>query len=242
MYNEFSTIYDRLMADLGVSYKEWSDYILKVLGDNLKEKTVLEVACGTGNISEYICKHVKELDVMDLSSEMLSIAEQRMRKDKNVHFYRSNMLDMRFNKKYNIIYSSGDSVNYLKNLEEFKKFLENAYNHLAPDGLLTFDMKTLSFISDYRENTDIFEFDDLVCIYNSDIEDNKVIHDLQWFSLEEDNLYSRHFEYQEQYLYSSEAIKKLLLEVGFKDIIGFSFNSLVEGDEREKRIQFFAKK
>ena len=57
MYEDFARIYDGLMED--VDYKEWYSYIREIFKVFDKEpKSVLEMACGTGNFSYYLAREV----------------------------------------------------------------------------------------------------------------------------------------------------------------------------------------
>ena len=49
-YEEFSRIYDILMSD--VDYESWAQYIINLFEKSgVFPKTILDIACGTGNIS-----------------------------------------------------------------------------------------------------------------------------------------------------------------------------------------------
>ena len=71
IYNRFANIYDELMMDF--NYEDWSNYIEEILQRyNKNPKKILEMACGTGNLSYYLAKKGYNLTCFDLSSEMLS--------------------------------------------------------------------------------------------------------------------------------------------------------------------------
>ena len=54
-------------------------------------ETVLEMACGTGNLSYYLAEAGYNLTCFDLSSEMLSIAYNKLNRFKNVNLLNQNM-------------------------------------------------------------------------------------------------------------------------------------------------------
>ena len=97
MYNNFALLYDELMDD--VDYKNWHLYIEKTFDKfNKIPKTVLEMACGTGNLSYYLAKRGYDLTCFDISSEMLSIAYNKINSFKNVKLLNQNMIDFNLNK------------------------------------------------------------------------------------------------------------------------------------------------
>jgi len=60
---------------------------LNFIFDNLKpNQNVLEVGCGNGFITEFLCKHVNHVDAFDSSDEMIKRASLRL-KGKNCNLY-----------------------------------------------------------------------------------------------------------------------------------------------------------
>lgn len=54
-YTGFAAVYDRFMDD--VPYDEWSRYVVKLLGQRgISEGLVLELGCGTGNMTERLAR------------------------------------------------------------------------------------------------------------------------------------------------------------------------------------------
>lgn len=54
-YRDFAFVYDELMND--VDYDKWVKYIEDIIdNENVKVKNILELACGTGNITIPLAK------------------------------------------------------------------------------------------------------------------------------------------------------------------------------------------
>src|SRR5690554_3582377 len=112
MYNKFAYIYDKLMDD--IDYESWYLYIESIFQKFYKEpKKILEMACGTGNLSYYFGKNGYDLTCFDLSNDMLSIAYNKLKKFKNVKIINQNMIDFSINNKFDVIVSICDSINYI---------------------------------------------------------------------------------------------------------------------------------
>ena len=55
-YQEFALLYDELMND--IDYKSWYEYIKEIFKKyNKNPKTILEMACGTGNLTIKLLNH-----------------------------------------------------------------------------------------------------------------------------------------------------------------------------------------
>lgn len=74
-WNRFAKYYDRFMSR---TYQTQYKDILKMMEDELgKDKTVLEIGTGTGNIAINISSHTKKVIACDLSSNMIELAKEK---------------------------------------------------------------------------------------------------------------------------------------------------------------------
>ena len=72
-YNTFAKFYDELTDN--VEYEKRSKYIYDFFKENSANcNSVLDLACGTGSVSEYLADMGMEVIGMDLSDEMLTEA------------------------------------------------------------------------------------------------------------------------------------------------------------------------
>lgn len=75
----FARIYDEIMKS--VPYKFWYDYINEIMDYyQLKAEKVLDLACGTGNMSLLYAKNSYQVTGIDRSEEMLKIAGKKARR------------------------------------------------------------------------------------------------------------------------------------------------------------------
>ena len=80
-YRDFAFVYDELMDD--VDYEGWIDYIEQIIEkENAKVKNILELACGTGNITIPLAKKNYDIAGIDISDEMLNVARSKAEKEK----------------------------------------------------------------------------------------------------------------------------------------------------------------
>lgn len=140
-YGFFAEFYDRYMAH--VDYGEWIDMILSWAKRFMHStpKVVLEMACGTANISEQLVFKGMEVDGFDNSPFMLYEANKKSFKP---NLYLASLNDApRKENHYELVLCIFDSINYLLKKEEVKKALHNAWLALQPGGLFVFDISTI---------------------------------------------------------------------------------------------------
>ncbi|WP_078127401.1 class I SAM-dependent DNA methyltransferase [Leptospira alexanderi] len=140
-YSGFSSVYDAVMRD--VQYKDWSEFILSSYANHSRKilpKTVLDLGCGTCKLWEEFPKNVVFTGI-DSSLEMLEIAKKKAIYGEWIH---SDILDLNLNgRKFDLILSTHDTLNYLRNEEELKKVFSRVQSHLEPEGLFFFDLSSL---------------------------------------------------------------------------------------------------
>ena len=77
-YKEFAYIYDELINS-DINYKAWAQFIIDNCDkQNLQKEDYLDLACGTGNLTQVIYKLFKHSFGVDLSSDMLTMAQSKM--------------------------------------------------------------------------------------------------------------------------------------------------------------------
>ena len=104
--NLYSQYYDLLYSDK--DYSAEVDYINSLIQANNKNvNTLLDMGCGTGKHAELFCNKGYIVHGIDLSEDMLKIAENRRKgKEDKLSFSHSNIQNLSLNK-----------VNYLKLLK-----------------------------------------------------------------------------------------------------------------------------
>ncbi|MDY0152789.1 MAG: class I SAM-dependent methyltransferase, partial [Candidatus Cloacimonas sp.] len=140
-YSFFARHYDEYMAH--VDYELWITRILiwQKQYSTLQLKRVLELACGTANVSNRLVHKGYAVDACDLSAEMLIVAESKAMKP---HLYQASLIDEIPQKGYDLILCMFDSVNYLTKASELSTMLTQVHRALADNGLYIFDVSTFA--------------------------------------------------------------------------------------------------
>ena len=147
-YTGFAEVYDTFMDN--VDYKQWTDYLIALLQEyGIKDKLVLDLGCGTGNVTEYLAKAGYNMIGIDMSEDMLNIAMQK--REKSGHDILYLLQDMREFELYGTvkaIVSICDSINYITEEEDLLEVFRLVNNYLDPRGVFIFDFNT---VYKYRE-------------------------------------------------------------------------------------------
>lgn len=229
MYKDFAFLYDQLMTD--INYKEWYLYIRDIMAKfDQKPQSILEMACGTGNLSYYFAKDGFDLTCFDLSSEMLSIAYNKLRKFKNVKLLNQNMIDFQINQKFDGIISICDSINYIVDRNNLLNVFKNVKKHLSNQGIFIFDINSYYKLKEIiGDNTFIEDKEDLLYIWQNYFDEEKNISEfyLTFFDKEDKGCYNRFDEEHIQKAYKKDEIVELLRLANFAKIYyydGFTFD------------------
>ena len=76
MYIGFADVYDELMDE--VPYAQWRDQIVETLAEyGVTDGLVLDLGCGTGTMTELLTEAGYDMIGVDLSEEMLQIAQRK---------------------------------------------------------------------------------------------------------------------------------------------------------------------
>lgn len=237
MYNDFAEVYDRLQD---ADYEKFVDYYEGIFQRYGKEpKLVLDLACGTGNITIPMAKRGYDMIGIDLSCEMLNIArEKAFEEEQSILFLNQDMTEFELYGTVDAIVCALDGINYITDKEMLQKVFLLAANYLNPGGIMIFDINSEYKLSKILgDNTFVNEEQGIYYVWRNNYSpDTKICEfELNFFEEQEDGAYLRFDEFQEERAYSPEEIEsvvqnaKLNVEGFFRP---FSFKKYTETDER----------
>lgn len=233
-YEFLSQIYDDLMQD--VNYKQWTEYIIGLIqeqGEN--PKNILELGCGTGNITVELLEKGYEVVGVDMSEEMLEIAEEKTEKygDKAI-LIEQDITELDFDVyEIDTVIAVNDTFNYILEKEKLKNLLAYLHPRIKTGGQLVFDIS-----SEYKlrhilgKNTFGESFEDMAYLWENyyDEETRQVFMEINIFEKQKE-LYERLTESHVQKAYAKDEIIQLLKEAGFRNIkvyADFSFDNHIQ--------------
>lgn len=241
-YTALAAGYDRLTAD--VDYGRWADYLERHFR-RLKRpvETVLELGCGTGSLTCLLARRGYSLFAVDLSPDMLTVAEQKCR-GLDVGFFCQDMTKFRLGRPVDAAVSCLDSVNYVTRPRELRRMFRNLYDALAPGGLFLFDVKTPAALEGADGQTCLDEDEDIYCVWRADYYPRRRIcsYGLDLFVREADGRWLRESEYHEEYAYTLEELEDFLREAGFSRIKVYGDKTMTAPRDGAQRVFFAAGK
>jgi SAM-dependent methyltransferase len=156
-YAGFAEVYDEIMAD--APYDLWLEYIESIWSTHgFMPVSVLDLACGTGNMSWRLARNGYLVTGLDRSEQMLEIARQKA-KDEGLYirFIKGNMEDFILERQLDAAVCLFDSLNYLLEPSDVRSCFKSVFNALNPGGCFMFDVNTRLRLSTVPDGTMVFE-------------------------------------------------------------------------------------
>lgn len=218
-YNQFASVYDLFMED--TPYKHWLSYIEACLKKyNLEANSVCELGCGTGKMTTLFAKKGLEVIGIDLSAEMLMMAQDHAFEEAlDILYLLQDMSSFELGEPVDLICSCCDSMNYLLEEEELLETFIRVKRFLKPSGLFIFDMNTPYKYKEVLGNQ-IFadQTEEAAYVWTNYYDDEEAIneYEVSFFIKDEKGKYDRSIENHYQRAYAIEEVKVLLEKAGLK--------------------------
>ncbi|MDN6967210.1 class I SAM-dependent methyltransferase [Oenococcus sp. UCMA 17063] len=242
-YSIFAELYDKLFdPDM---YLDWNSFVQT----NSSKNRILDLAGGSGQLAVLLAKSGYQVSILDLSNQMLALAEQRAERN-NLSFdlFQADMTqNWQLNESFPLITCFADSLNYLSNIKEMKKTFFEVFSHLEKGGKFLFDV-----ITPYQVNVVYKNY-----MYNNDDDPEKIFmwtsfpgniknsvdHDLKFFVYQEEiDAFKMVREIHHEQTYPLEEYLSILKEIGFQNIHLSSNFGRDEINKRTTRAFFVAEK
>jgi len=137
-YEKLSKIYDGYWGKFSNKYYEF--LIEKADEFNLKFDSILDLACGTGNLINKLAEKAETIIGLDYSSHMLNIAREKFKDNDNIKFTFGDFRNFSFDKNFDLILCCFDSLNYVQNKNEVMDVLKCVEKNLKHNGKFIFDI------------------------------------------------------------------------------------------------------
>lgn len=245
-YSVFARYYDDLTAN--IDYKKRAEYFHTIIKKfkTTKENILLDLACGTGSISEQMARLGYDVIGVDYSEEMLGIAiEKKFDSGLPIQYLCQDMRTIDMFGTVDVTICALDSINHLSYADDVKKVFQRVSLFAEPQGLFIFDVNTLYKHREIlADNTFTYETDNVYCIWENTLNRNtdEVKINLEFFELEANGLYSRSSESFSEKAYSTELLDEMLCDCGFEILAKYGDDSFAPPEDTTKRIVYVARK
>lgn len=224
-YTSFASVYDTFMDN--IPYEEWAEYLIDLLKEyGIRDGLVLDLGCGTGNMTELLAASGYDMIGVDNAEEMLEIAmEKREKSGHDILYLLQDMREFELYGTVKAIVSICDSINYITEEEDLLEVFRLANNYLDPKGIFIFDFNTVYKYREVLSNQTIAE-DREECSFiwdNYYYEDEQINeYELSLFIKEQDSdLYRKYQEMHYQKAYDLETVKGLIHQSGLEYVIAY---------------------
>ncbi len=217
-YSALAECYDRLNAH--VDYAGWAFALATALkAQGVPDGAlVLDLACGTGNMTLPLSDLGYDMIGVDLSPDMLNAARKKAGADRVLWLCQ----DMRSFELYGTVGAVVcclDSVNYLTGKIGLRKCFSLVHNYLDPDGIFLFDVNSpYKFKHVYGQNQFVLEGEGVYCGWQNDYDEASGLCDfsLNIFSENQEGLWHRFDEVQRERCWSRKTLTSCLTACGFE--------------------------
>lgn len=242
-YGEFATVYDLLTEN--VPYDEIASYYNSMIERfGTEGRLLLDLGCGTGNLTHRLADMGYDVIASDASAEMLTIASSKNDSGK-VQFICQSMTETELYGTVDIAVSTLDSINHLDSPEDILLCFQKTAENMNSGGLFLFDVNT---IYKHREiladNTFIYDVDGVYCAWSNtyDPADHSVTIELDLFYENEDGSYDRGYESFCEIVLERTVLENYLMQAGFELLGVFEYLTMDEPTDESEKLMFVARK
>lgn len=232
-YSVLAALYDHLMDQ--VDYDMWLGYILQLIekhGDRCA--SVLDLACGTGNMACRLAEKGFQVIGVDSSQEMLDIA----RKKGDFPLVQGDMRSFSLAQTVDVVICVYDSLNYLLTTEDLLKTFQSVRTCLRPGGIFIFDFNTRSRIKRILEGTHLFEGPGYSCFWKDYVQlcQSRWHVELTIFLKEGREVYRKYCEEHVEQGYTIDEMEDAAQKAGFQILNWLRAYTLEAGSNHDDRV------
>lgn len=134
-FNDAADIYDKFRKSIIPNFDDLYGVLVELADLNVKNPSILDLGAGTGLLTKYLLEKYPEahFQLMDLSEEMLNIAQTRFKGLENFEYIPADYVKEPFNGNFDLVASSL-SIHHLKH-EEKRLLNKKVFDHLNPGGI-----------------------------------------------------------------------------------------------------------
>ena len=242
-YGGFALVYDEFMDN--VDYHQWCDYAAKLLTKyGAKDGTLVEIGCGTGTGTMLLHEKGYNMIGIDLSQEMLEIAESK-KEEEDIVYVLQDATNLQLPYAVPAMVSIGDSMNYITSVPDLESVFACVSENLKKGGVFIFDLKTIHFFRDIlAENTYAENREDSAFIWDNyyDEKERNNEYELAVFVKNEDGTFDRFEEQHYQHGFTIDEVTGAVNKAGLT--VKNVYNAFTKDmpDDKSERLYFVIEK
>lgn len=242
-YEAFAGCYDELTGN--VDYEKRGEYFKRILHSYKKDSGILlDLACGTGSLSEYFAKENYDVIGVDSSEDMLAVAmEKKQENGGDITYICQNMLELNLFGTVDIAICALDSINHLNDSNEVLQTFERISLFLNEHSLLIFDVNSIyKHEQVLANNTFVYDCDNVYCVWQNSLKPEHIVEiNLDIFDYDsKSDCYYRSQETFAERAYSNAQICELLDIAGFELLAVYADDTFEKPQEKTERLIYVA--
>lgn len=243
-YEYFAGCYDVLTGN--VDYERRGEYFHQLMVEYGKTTGILvDLACGTGSLSEFFARLSYDVIGVDASEDMLSAAmEKKMESGSDILYLHQRMQELDLFGTVDIVLCALDSFNHITDAVELAAVFDRISLFLNEDALLLFDVNTIyKHEQVLGNNTFVYDCDEVYCVWQNSLLDHHIVQiDLDLFEYDEEaDCYYREQESFCERAYSREEIESFLERAGFDVLAVYADDTRQAPTATSERLIYVAK-
>lgn len=243
VYRSLAASYDRLTND--VDYHAVVDFYFQILEkENLKPRTAVDLACGTGSVALLLAKKGLQVIAVDMSEEMLTVAAQKTQDMPDPpQFVCQKLQKLSLPRGVDLAVCALDSMDYITDPADCAEAIRRIYRVLNPGGCFIFDVNTPEKLRAMDGQVFLDEDDDVYCVWRGEFDErtNICTYGMDLFQ-RTGKVWRRSCEEHREYAYSAAQLVDYLKSAGFTNIAVYADRSFFAPGENEQRIYLKARK
>ncbi len=256
-YTGFAQVYDEFMDN--TPYELWAEKIEafieqygitkkkgEVSSAQEEEKNlVLDLACGTGTLTELLVQKGYDMIGVDLSYDMLEIAREKQEETQSdIMYICQDMRDLELYSTVGTVICACDSINYVLEESGVLETFQRVNNYLHPGGIFIFDFNTSYKYATVLGDCVIAENrEDCSFIWENYYHEDRQIneYDITIFAQIDDDIFERFKETHYQRAYELTQMKEMVEKAGLEFIVAFDGDHYGEVTSVSQRILVIAR-
>lgn len=241
----FSSVYDKFISS--ADFDARAAYVLRKLQENgVSGGILLDLACGTGRMSEFLLQHGFDLICTDISSAMLMQARQRLLPyGGRALILQQDMRELDLFGTIRACVCCMDAVNHLTCAADVQRVFDRVSLFTEPGGVFIFDANTVyKHRCVLADNAFVYEDDRDFLVWQNEYDpaDDSVQMFLDVFTEGADGRFSRESEEITERAYETDELAAMLQKAGFSKISVYGDLTDLPPAPEEERVCFVAVK
>lgn len=242
-YEALAGVYDALTKD--VQYQKRADYLEKLFKrSRIPVHTVLDLACGTGEMTAVLTERGYELIAVDGSPDMLARAREKAAglSGEPPVFINQEMTALDLYGTVDAAVCCLDSLNYLTSGKDVQKAFQRLHLFISPGGVLIFDVNSAEKLAALDGQVFLDETEDVYCVWRTEYEKRSRLcrYWVDLFTRRPDGAWTRSGEEHVQKAYTVDELRGWLMDAGFTRVRTYGDCRMAAPRPNEQRIYFTA--